>query len=67
MFVRIVCVYLSKQKLKHMKEETFEEIQKRKKENKDEVNHLIHTSDWEIDDYDEMDGYIFITICKKKK
>ena len=50
-----------------MKEETFEEIQKRKKENKDEVNHLIHTSDWEIDDYDEMDGYIFITICKKKK
>jgi hypothetical protein len=47
-------------------EETFEEIMQRKNENKDEVNNLIHTSEWEISDYDEMDGYIFITICKEK-
>jgi hypothetical protein len=49
-------------------DETFEELMKRKVENIDEVNNLLHTNEceWEVDGYDEMDGYIFVTICKKK-
>ncbi len=46
-------------------EETFEDIIKRQNENKDEVNNLIHTSDWEIDEYDEYDGFIYVTIRKE--
>lgn len=47
-------------------EETFEEAMKRRYEGIDEVNNLIHTSEWEFNDYDEKDGYIFVTVCKKK-
>jgi hypothetical protein len=49
-------------------EETFEELMKRKHENIDEVNSLIHTSEWQVDncEYDEKDGYVLITLYKKK-
>jgi len=49
--------------------ETYEQIQQRKYNNIDEVSNLIHTNEWEVDlsEYDEKDGYIFITIFKKKE
>ena len=47
--------------------ETFEELMKRKHDNIDEVNALIHTSEWEIDysEYDEKDGYAIVVLYKK--
>lgn len=50
-----------------MNEETFEQKRQRKYNNIDEVNNLIHTSEWEVDlsEYDEKDGYILMTIFKK--
>jgi hypothetical protein len=49
-------------------EETFEELMKRKHENIDEVNSLINASEWQVDncEYDEKDGYVLITLYKKK-
>ena len=47
-------------------DETFEQIQERRQLTRDEVSSLIESSEWEIDSDDEMDGYIFVTICKKK-
>lgn len=50
--------------------ESFEELKARREKNIDEINNLIHTSDWEIDGsegYDEKDGKIYITLVKEKK
>jgi len=46
--------------------ETFEEIMKRKQVNVDEINNLIKDSDWLVDDYNEQDGFVYITIRKEK-
>ena len=57
-------------KTKQVKQESFEKSQKRRIESKDEVNNLIHTSEWVIDEYegyDEKDGWMFITLVKKIK
>jgi hypothetical protein len=45
--------------------ETFEEVMKRKQVNVDEINNLIKDSDWVIDDYNEQDDCVYITIFKK--
>jgi hypothetical protein len=47
--------------------ETIEESMKRKYGNIDEVNALIHTSEWEIDysEYDEKEGYVIVVLYKK--
>jgi hypothetical protein len=74
--VKAILVPLSKQKYKNMsktkqvKQESFKKSQKRQVESKDEVNNLIHTSEWVIDEYegyDEKDGWMFITLVKKIK
>ena len=74
--VKAILVHLSKQKNKNMsktkqvKQESFKKSQKRQVESKDEVNNLIHTSEWVIDEYegyDEKDGWMFITLVKKIK
>ena len=39
---------------------------KRMNENINEVNDLISGSEWEYEDYDEYDGYVFIKIYKKQ-
>jgi hypothetical protein len=74
--VKAILVPLSKQKYKNMsktkqvKQESFKKSQKRQVESKDEVNNLIHTSEWVIDEYegyDEKEGWMFITLVKKIK
>ena len=47
--------------------ETFEQIEQRRQDSRDEVSNLIEGSKWEVDEDDEKDGYIFVTICKKKE
>lgn len=57
-------------KTKQVKPESFEKLQKRQIKSIDEVNKLIHTSDWVIDEhegYDEKDGWMFITLVKEIK
>jgi hypothetical protein len=51
-----------------MIEETFEQTRQRKRSNIDEVKKLIQGSEWSVDncEYDEMDGYILVTIYKEK-
>ena len=42
------------------------EEQKRMSENINEVNDLISSSEWEFEEYDEDDRYVYIKIYKKK-
>jgi hypothetical protein len=45
---------------------TFEQIQDQRQLIRDEVSNLIENSEWEVDSDDAFDGYVFVTICKKK-
>jgi hypothetical protein len=45
---------------------TFEQIQEQRQLIRDEVSRLIENSGWEVDGDDEIDGYVFVTICRKK-
>jgi hypothetical protein len=47
-------------------EETFEQNQQRRQQSRDEVSSLVENAGWEVESDDEMDGYIYVTVCKKK-
>jgi hypothetical protein len=45
-------------------EESYEQRKERQHWNVDEANYLIHTSAWSVVDYDERDGYAYVTMRK---
>jgi len=45
-------------------EESYEQSKERQHLSVDEVNNLIHTSEWEVVDYDERSGYAYVTLRK---